>query len=452
MRLSAALSAALVAVASLRAEAPPLQGTMPEDYLPGLKALLQNAVERSPNTIAASINVEQQEAQKYSSFSVLYPSVNLNGSYAANTESETNSSNSKSKGFYYGAGVAQPIFQWEALRNTALIGSLGLKIAERQYAEAYRQLAILIREQYMVLIYKNIQLRNDNFKVRIAGENLAAQKARFESGSSSKAELQTFELALQDEELARDRAQDDFEYSLRQFMRLVGADELSGQAIPLAIPHPEFSASLADAVLSGFVGNGIESTFQSQVYGLEARQEDLQYSIAKVRLLPKFAASANYSYSVYTAAAVGSVSQVGLRSESFALAANWNIFDGFATRGAKISALASKRLVERQQKSYVDATVDSIAELRHQLGFSARSLSLAEFHFALLDSQVKRLGDDKALGFASQATIDSATLLMYSTEFNMDYARSDYLGHWTEFISLAGVDPAIENVPSRYVR
>jgi hypothetical protein len=41
-------------------------------------------------------------------------------------------------------------------KNSALIGSLGLKIAERQYAEAYRQLAIIIREQYMALIEKKI--------------------------------------------------------------------------------------------------------------------------------------------------------------------------------------------------------------------------------------------------------------------------------------------------------
>jgi outer membrane protein TolC len=452
MRPLAALSVALVAAASVGAEAPPLQGTLPEDLLPGLRPLLQTAVERSPNTISAAINVEQAEAQKYAAFAILYPSVNLSGSYAVSTESETNSTSSTSKGLFYGAGVGQAIFQWGAYRNSALIGSLGLKIADRQYAEAYRQLAILIREQYMLLIEKHMQLRNEDFKVKIAQEGLAAQQARFESGSSSESEVQTFRLDLESATLARDRAADDFAYSKQQLVRLVGVDSIDDSAVPIELPHPEYSASLADAVFSGFVGNGIESTFQSQVYEMEVKQQDLQYSIARVRLLPKVSASANYSYSNYTAAGVGSVSQVGLRSESYGLSAGWAIFDGFATRAAKMSALASKRSAEIALKNYVDATVDSIGEMRHQLGFSARALSLAEVHFALIDSQVKRLTDDKALGYASQATIDTGILNLYATEFEMAYARADYLGHWTEFISLAGLDPAIGNISPSYDR
>jgi hypothetical protein len=264
--------------------------------------------------------------------------------------------------------------------------------------------------------------------------------------------VQTFRLDLESATLARDRAADDFAYSKQQLVRLVGVDSIDDSAVPIELPHPEYSASLADAVFSGFVGNGIESTFQSQVYEMEVKQQDLQYSIARVRLLPKVSASANYSYSNYTAAGVGSVSQVGLRSESYGLSAGWAIFDGFATRAAKMSALASKRSAEIALKNYVDATVDSIGEMRHQLGFSARALSLNEVHFALIDSQVKRLTDDKALGYASQATIDTGILNLYATEFEMAYARADYLGHWTEFISLAGLDPAIGNISPSYDR
>jgi outer membrane protein TolC len=452
MRLSAALSVALVAVASLRAEAPPLQGTMPEDLLPGLKPLLQTAVERSPNTISAAINVEQAEAAKTEAFSALYPNASLNGNYAVNTASEANSPDNTSRGFFYGAGVSQPVFQWGAYKNAALIGSLGLKIADRQYAEAYRTLAILIREQYMLLIQKRMQFRNDDFKNKIAQEDLAAQQARFESGASSEAELQTFKLALEDASLKRDRSQDDFEYSKQQFMRLVGVESLDDSAIPIELPHPEYSASLADAVYSGFVGNGIESTFQSQVYDMQVKEDDLNYQIARVKLLPKVGASANYSYSNATQVGSGTVSQYKLSSYNYGLSMNWNIFDGFYTKAAKVSALASKRADEQRMKNYVDATVDSIGEMRRQLGFSARSLSLYEVHNALIGAQVQRLNADQALGFASQATIDAGKLNLYATEFDMTNARSDYLGRWTEFVSLAGLDPAIENISPRYDR
>jgi hypothetical protein len=146
------------------------------------------------------------------------------------------------------------------------------------------------------------------------------------------------------------------------------------------------------------------------------------------------------------------VTQYKTQSESYGLSAGWDIFDGFATRSAKMSALASKRSAERTLKSYVDATVDSIDDMRHQLGFSARALALSEIHLALIDSQVKRLSDDKALGYASQATIDTGVLDLDASEFDATFARGDYLGRWTEYISLAGLDPAIDNISPRYVR
>ena len=452
MRLPAVLFTALVAATSLRAEAPPLQGTLPEDYLPGLKPLLQTAVERSPNTISAGISILQQEAASYSDSAALYPNLSANGAYSVRTESETNSASSTSRGFTYGLNASQPIFRWGALRNQAMVGNLGVKIAERQFAEAYRQLAIMIREQYMLLIEKKIQLRNENFKVKIAEEALQAQKVRFQSGASSEAEIQTFQLELDGATLTRDRAAEDLAYFKRQFMHLIGVEDLDDRSIPVDIPHPEYSSDLADAVLSGFVGNGIESTFQSQVYEMQVKQQDRQYAIAKVRLLPTVDFGANYSYSIYTAAGSGTVSQVGLSSLSYGLNGNWSIFDGFATRGAKLNALEAKRAVERQMKNYVDATIDLVNDMRHQLGFSARAQGLAEIHFILIDSQVKRLSEDRSLGFASQATIDTGTLNLYATEFDQAVARSEYLGQWTEFISLAGLDPAIDNVPSSYVR
>ena len=86
MRLPITLSLILAAAASLRAEAPSIQGTMPEDYMPGLKPLLVEAVERSPNTIAASINLAAIEASKYGSISQLLPQVGVGADYGVSHE------------------------------------------------------------------------------------------------------------------------------------------------------------------------------------------------------------------------------------------------------------------------------------------------------------------------------------------------------------------------------
>jgi outer membrane protein TolC len=452
MRLPISLTLVLIAVASLKAEAPSLEGTMPEDLIPSLKPLLKEAVERSPSTITASIAVAQAEAAKYSAASGLWPQVNAATSYEEQKETVTGGLPDKSKGWNYNAGVTQPVFQWGALKNQAAIGSLGVKIAQRQFAEAYRALAVTIREQYLALIAKNILLRNAQFNLKLSKEALEAQNARFEAGAASQADLGNFRMSTEQAQLDADRAQEDLGYAKRVFTRLVGIDDLDYASIPLVLPHFELSPTTADAVLAGFVGDGVESTFQSQVYEMTLRQDDLSYSIAKVRLLPKVSASALYSYSIQTALAGTTVDQEHVAVESYQIAASWDIFDGFATRGAKRSALASKRSVERQRQTYVDSMIDQVTYMRHLLGFSARAMTIAEVHYNLIEAEVKRLGQDQTLGYASQASIDSGTLDLYGNDFQRAIARSDLYSRWTEFISISGNDPALANISPRYVR
>jgi hypothetical protein len=218
------------------------------------------------------------------------------------------------------------------------------------------------------------------------------------------------------------------------------------------VVHPEFSAGMADAVLAGFVGSGVESTFQSQVFKLLVQEQDKSYRIARVRLLPKFSANASANYSNNISTNGVTISQTKLLSESYSVAASWALFDGFATRGSKLSALAAKRSYEQQEQAYVDQSVDLMADMRKQIGFSARAMALAEIHNALIGAEVKRLGEDKNLGYASQATIDAGVLNLYATEFAMTFARNDYYGRWIEFVSLAGIDPALQNLSPRYAR
>jgi outer membrane protein TolC len=452
MRFSITLSLALAAVTSLRAEAPPVQGSMPEDFIPGLAPLLKQAVERSPTTLMAGITVAQNEASRYLNAAELWPQVSLYSDYAISKESQTGGTASTNKGLFYTASVSQPIFQWGAYKNQAVIGNIAEKISEREFADAYRVLAISIREEYMSLVSKKIALRNALFNLKLSKEALEVQQAKFEAGASSEAQMGNFRMSVDEAQLLADRSQEDFGYAKRVFTRLVGIDELSDDSIPLELPHPDYSAPLADAVLTGFVGDGIESTFQSEVYKMSLKQADLNISIARVRQLPKFSAGASLSFQNQTQINGPSVSQVGIQTENYSVSASWDIFDGFSTRGSKLSALAGKRLVERQLQTYIDQTVDQMSDMRKQVAFSSRAMVLSETHHALIADEVKRLGDDKSLGYASQATIDSGVSTLYATEFNMANARADYFSRWTEFVSLAGIDPALANLPSRYVR
>jgi len=452
MRPYLTLFLVLAAVVALRAEAPQVAGMLPEDYLPCIRPLLKEALERSPTTISSSIALAQAEANRYLQAASLWPSLNANANYQDTKESISHGAPSTAKGLLYGASIYQPVFQWGAYKNQAQIGELSVKISERNFAEAYRILATTLREQYLGLVEKKILLRNARFQQHLAEKALATQHARFEAGSVSEAEVQGFTMNVDDTTLAADRAEEDYRYAKRVFTRLVGIEELNEDEVPLEIPHPVYSPNLADAILTGFVGNGIESTFQNQVYRMYLEQADKSIAIANVRLLPKVSAGASYNYSNQTSVSTNSISQVGVRSESINLAANWSIFDGFATRGARLSALENRRQYERLRQSYIDTTIDSITYLRHQLGFAQRAMASAEVHNALIDAQVQRFKQDKDLGFASEATIDAGTLNLNATQFNMAEARATYLTNWTNFVSQAGVDPALENLPLRYAR
>jgi outer membrane protein TolC len=452
MRPLLTLSLALLAVGALRAEAPALDGTMPEDQLPGLAPLLKEAVDRSPTTIMSSISLAAAEANVYLNEAALWPTVSGYAQEQESIESETGTKASRSSALLYGASLSQPLFQWGAYKNQAMIGKLGRTVAERNFAETYRTLAVAIREQYFALIGKKILLRNSQFNLKLSKESQAAQQARFEAGATSQAELTNFRMTTEQAQLDLDRAQEDYNYSKQVFLRLVGIDSLDEDTIPLELPHPEVNAPKADAVLTGFVGGGIESTFQNDVFRMYVQEQDLSYRIARVRLLPKFSANAAFNVSNNVQPSAGGVTQYKVESETYNVAANWTIFDGFATRGSKLAALANKRLYERQRQNYVDSTVDQISNMRHQLGFSARSLSLVEVRTALLGAQVKRLNQDVGLGYASEASRDAGILDLYATEYQQAFARTDFWSRWTEFVSLAGDDPALANISARYVR
>jgi outer membrane protein TolC len=442
----------LCIVARLGAEAPPVAGTLPEDLMSGLRPLLKEAVERSPPQIASSIGVAQAEANRYIQAAALWPQLSGNLSYQDNRQAIGKGVYSTVNGYYYSANLNQPVFEWGAYKNQADVAYLGKKIAERSFADVYRNLALTIRGQYMGLVAKKMTLRNARYAEALSKEALATAQARFDSGASSDAELLGFKLGLEQTTLDTDRVEDDYAYAKRVFMRLVGIDELPDDSIPDGVPHPEFSAGLADAVLTGFVGSGIESTFQSQVYQLQIQQQELNYKIAKVRLLPKVSFAASYNYQPQIAINAQRISEYGVVSDDLSLGASWSIFDGFATKGYKLSALESRRQLEEQRKSYIDSTIDAVSDMRRQLGFAARAMAIAEVHANLAEADVKKQGDDLKLGFGSQSSVENSRQNFYGMELQRTAARADFLGRWSEFISVAGIDPVISNLPQRYVR
>ena len=109
----------------------------------------------------------------------------------------------------------QPLFQWNALKYRTDSGKVGVKIAEHQYAEAYRLLVVSLRSQFLALVVKKIALRNAEYSLKQAEETLALAEAKLKAGRISPEAMMDPRLAVDEARLARDRAVEDLDNSQR---------------------------------------------------------------------------------------------------------------------------------------------------------------------------------------------------------------------------------------------
>jgi outer membrane protein TolC len=275
---------------------------------------------------------------------------------------------------------------------------------------------------------------------------------RRKSGAVSEAELILPRLNAEDSSLSLEQNEESLENAKIAFAHLAGLKRINDSDIPLAIPKGAYDKSKTNVLLASLLGSQAHDTLQSQVYRLEIRQDDLDYKIAKVGLLPKLNLGAGYSVENETTAFNTTIEQTVINQLTYNLNVSWSIFDGFATKGAKLSALASKRLDERLFKTYVDTTEQQAQHLARMVDIAARYQDLADRRMDQQDGSLREATAELKRGIAAQNVVDAAQQAWYAVDYGRTSAHSDYLSAWIEFVSLVGRDPALNNLPPRYVR
>jgi outer membrane protein TolC len=447
--------------AALSAQPPPLPAALPEDFLPGLRDILHSVLQQSPQMIAHDIDLATQEANRYQQVAPEWPSISSGFGYidyhsAVSVGKTFASSSASSQGPIYNLNFTQPVYHWGALRAAADIGDLSVEISERQYADAYRQLATTIRSQYLSLIMQKVQLRNLRFALDQARTSFGVVEARFKSGAATSSDDTNAHLAVDDASLALDRTTEDFAHAKRLLMLMAGLTELSDDSMPEEIPKPVYSAAAPTALLQGFERDGVNKTLQAQIYNYQITQSELNYKIAKYRLYPRLDLAFSLSEQ-YQAQGVNLPNgQAGFTEKQYfyndvTLAANWSIFDGFATRGAKLAALASKRANERNLQTYLDQTLEQARYMGRQVEFAARAMALAEERFSFAEGGLQRTKDNLKLGTGSQTDVDQATAIFYQWQAVAFSARIDFFSRWSDYVSLLGLDPVLNNLSAHFI-
>ena len=189
------------------------------------------------------------------------------------------------------------------------IGKIGVRIAERNYADAYRQLIVSVRTQFMTLIGKKIGLRNADFALQQAEEALAAAKDKITAKTLPPGADIGAQMAMDDARLTRDRMIEDLENSVRIFALSIGKADFGTQNIPNEIPRPSYEPDTAAQLLQRFVQEQGEKTYAIANLRDEIKQAELSYRMAKVRLRPMIGFSAYFSQQPTVSVGSGPVQQ-----------------------------------------------------------------------------------------------------------------------------------------------
>jgi outer membrane protein TolC len=430
-------------------------GALPEDLLPQLKPILQRALERSPDQLRRAIEIEQAEARALVSHAAMRPNLGGYGRYAINraaTASGASNATSNSSGFFYDVGLSQPVYHWGALKAQAEIDRIGAKVAAREFAEAARLLAAQLRKSYLDLVVKKMALRAEQRGSELATKGLAREEERYARGEITGGDITTARNLHKEAQLRLDRSAAELAFMKRNLVRLAGLESLADDAIPSALPQPMPATDHGEGMLRDFVRAGAADTFRGQVFALNILQADLNYSIAKTGLYPKFSFNAGHNVSNVTQADFTQVRQEAIVQNSVGLLIHWTIFDSGATRGRRLETLAKKRSYERQLQTYTEAAGDLAHYTYQQAEFAARALEFSELRLGGARTGLETARELVGRGRASADDVERAEAGLLAAEAENAKARADYLAVWTEFVSLVGADPAMKNLPSRYVR
>lgn len=426
-----------------RAQPEELPISLPEELLPELNEIMRNALSASPSIQLANLELARAEANYLIHRAVMLPNVSAESSYNVSSqrrESDTSTS-SDDQGFFYRIGVTQPVFHWGAKRAERDIGAIALLIQQKRLEDARGSLASALRTQYLDLIIRKLHVRNARQTEALNDQALTAAEERFTAGNMSEAEIVNLRLAAEEVRLSRRRSEHDLETFVRLYAHLCGDPTFDADRIADAMPAPLVSPELVDARFARVSPELVSELPAAEVQELQLQQYEKRYAIERVRLRPRVSLVASHGLSNLTTATSATIDQTAVVTTTAGVVVNWTIFDGLASRGARLAALAAKRVGERQYDAFVQRTLDDLRRVQREIELSIDGLALAERRAQLANEALERARADFAAGRIAQSNLDAHLSQARATEVSIAGARSHLFARWIEYVALAGLDP-----------
>lgn len=449
-----ALACGIVQLAAAEPATTGVAATMPEEYFPQLRTILQSALKQAPRAIESELEIAVSQAWVHFADAQRYPRLGGQIDFANNQTAISGNTSTKNRdnGLFYRLELNQSLYHWGALKNDSARARIRVAISERQFAEVYRQVLLTLRQSYLQLVAKRAEAEHARSQLRLREKELEIARERQARGLVSTGDVFGIELNAREQAIAALRVETELTGMIRTFCRVAGVPVFDEKELPTDIPAPKPPTEVGEALLAEFLRGGGRSAFEARVAELQVRDADLSYRIARVRQLPKFGASAGYYLENTTNATSASVIQQGVERQSVAVRADWSIFDGFASRGAKLEARAQKRLAERRLATATERWMEEAQSLHRMLKLDAEIMAMAETRRDLAEHAVREMEDEVKLGNAPAGEIENRRSDLLHAKARAAAARATFLGRWSEFVSLTGADPVLNTQVSSHVR
>ncbi|HNY40522.1 MAG TPA: TolC family protein [Bryobacteraceae bacterium] len=418
---------------------------LPEDVMPQLKPLIEQAMRQSPRMLEQNLSLAQSEADWYMARASSLPSVGGYAVYQLQQETRADAVrqngmltdvSSRTDKYYYNIMASQAVWHWGALEASRKIARIDRELATINYDEAYRALAAEVRASYLGLVLSRMAVRNAGHVLRMAQENLARQQVRYSANQITYGQIMQDQLQVDDASLNERRARADFDFVLGAFRALTGNDQFAEADIPDSITDVTRAPAVASVVASSLG----ESSVSIRAAEKTVARAKLGLIGPRFNLYPKLSALAGGTRDEINRD-INQYNKYQVDTWYVGAQINWSIFDGFSTKGQKLAAYTRLRRAEQQLARLRESLPRNLERERLNVGFTWEAYQNAKMRLRMAREQVEYMLDLLARGEASQDRVDVARAAMNTQLYNTQSALAAHFGAAVQYLSSQGLDP-----------
>ena len=419
---------------------------LPERLFPELDRILHEAVLQSPAMLLRNLDLEIARGDEMQAKANLYPNAGGYLSYREARESrEDRSSSFHAAILEYNFTITQPIWRWGTVSNNARIGEIRRQIAGHQYRDGYRALARQIRSAYLDLIMRKAATGQAKFNLKQAEDTLRTAEDRLAKGATSGGEVFQVQMAAQQARLTTDRSTEDLNQALISFRHLTGRAAFGVDQVPEEIPLISGGDDAPPRLLADFLSRKEPGNLDTIILRQQLETESLNLDIQRKRLYPMFnlVAGVNQNRQNYS---LTNVQLYRVQDLYVGINLNWSVFDGFATRGAVVSALARKRQLEARYRDLTQNLAEDAQRQVKQTEFALRQMRIYDRWFDDRGNLLRAREEDFKRGTASETDLNGTRAVYNQAEITAFGSRAAYLMQVCDFLGVIMEDPVLEQV------